>query len=844
MKRASWIALIVVCGAFSVVAQSSPAEAKSDAPEVSAVSTPAPVAVSTPAPVKETAVASGARAPEATLPPEKAAPVRLVRFEKRPTIDGRLEEGEWSKAAQLSNFYQVDPGDNSSPSQPTRLMLGYDDQYLYIAFHAVDEPGKVRATVPKRDNVSEDDNVRLLLDTFNDRRRAYIFIFNPLGVQQDGILTEGKGEDYSVDVVFDSKGALTSDGYVVEVAIPFKSLRYESGKNSVWGIHAFRRIKRYNNELDSWMPISRDNSGLLNQAGRITGIEGLSTERTLEIIPSLTLSETGTRLRTIPRGIARSTPELYDPGHFANAPIAFDPGLTAKLGITSKITLDLALNPDFAQVEADQLVVTANQRFPIFFPEKRPFFLEGIEIFRTPLTAVDTRAIVDPDAAVKLTGKSGKNTFGLLFASDNAPGNYTDEERADPTVLPGIARFLDKNAYIGILRLKRDVGKESSVGLLATTYNFIEKHNDTGGFDGRFRLDPQTVFDFQVLGSTSRRTFYNPDQNRNVYRTGNGFAYNYVYDHAGRNFGWQLSGVGRSRDYRADVGYTPRVDTNVEGLSLRYNSTPNQKARLVSWRVTNFNHLDFDWRGRSQAWESEVQATFNFQRQTYIGIGYERAYERVFEHEFGAKRSLTQRGAFIGSDPERSTNKNHYFFSVGTTPSKQYAFNLRTVYRQGHFDYDFGAGPKFPRVSPAALTNQRAPFDPGPGDLLEINASLVYQPTNALRTSLDYTKNRLVRRDTDRLAFDDNIYSLRATYQFTRFTFARARIDYTTLSSRARGQFLLGWAPNPGTSFYVGYNDDLNRNSYNPFTSQLEPGFQRNSRTFFIKMSYLFRRNL
>src|SRR5204863_226601 len=192
----------------------------------------------------------------------------------------------------------------------------------------------------------------------------------------------------------------------------------------------------FNNELDSWMPVSRDISGFLIQEGHLTGIEDISTERTLELIPSLTLSETGKRVPALPAGVRAANPLLNDPGRIVNQPMQFDPGLTLKYLLTPAITLDLAINPDFAQVEADQTVVTANQRFPIFFDEKRPFFLEGIDIFKTPIRAVHTRAVVDPDIAVKLSGKRGKNTFGILLASDNAPGNFSEDERNNPSLLP------------------------------------------------------------------------------------------------------------------------------------------------------------------------------------------------------------------------------------------------------------------------------------------------------------------------------------------------------------------------------------------------------------------------
>jgi hypothetical protein len=540
-------------------------------------------------------------------------------------------------------------------------------------------------------------------------------------------------------------------------------------------------------------------------------------------------------------------PALRDPGRLLNPALKFDPGLTAKLGITPTISLDLAINPDFAQVEADETVITANQRFPIFFEEKRPFFLEGKDVFLTSLTPVHTRAIVDPDYAVKLTGKQGRNTFGLLVASDNAPGNFNEDEREE--IAENVAngktdsrtRLLDRNALIGILRLKRDIGQENSLGLIATTYNFVDKHSYLGGFDGRFRINPQTVFDFQVLGTTSRRFFVDPDLGHNVYRTGNGFGYSYNYDNRGRHFGYTLNGEGRTRDYRADVGFTLRTNSNFHRLTLRYNSEPKPKARFISWRATNTSTIYHDWQARIQRWDEQPQMAFNFSRQTSLTVGLRGGYERLFEEEFGARRTLTHAGAFAGNDGERSAYKKTIFASGATTPSKKYSASFFLSYDWGAFDLDSGAGPRYPRVSPAALNDPNAPRDPGAAELLDIEASLIYQPTNALNASLDYTKNKLTRQDTGRVVYVDNIYTLRTTYQFSRFTFARARIDYDSLDSNVRGQFLLGWTPSPGTSFYVGYNDDLNVNGFSPFTDQLEPGFRRNGRTFFIKMSYLFR---
>src|SRR5688572_10412502 len=351
----------------------------------------------------------------------KKEPVKIPLFTAPPVIDGVLNDEVWQNAAVFGDFLQTSPGDNVAPTHPTEFMMAYDSKNLYMAYKIKQDRSTVRATVARRDNIFNDDYVLVYIDTFNDQRQAYVIFFNPLGIQADGTYTEGRGEDYSVDLLMESNGVLTEDGFTIEAAIPFKSLRYEAGKDKKWGLHIFRRVKYKNNEYNSWMPNNRSISGSLNQAGLITGLDGIETTRQLEINPSFTVSESGRR--------TRFTFDDNPDGRFVNGGVKGVFGLTVKFGLTPTTTLDFAYNPDFAQVEADAPVSTANVRFPIFFPEKRPFFLERIDIFQSGMNVVNTRAIVDPDIAAKLTGRRGKNTFGLMYASDNAPGNFSIDER-------------------------------------------------------------------------------------------------------------------------------------------------------------------------------------------------------------------------------------------------------------------------------------------------------------------------------------------------------------------------------------------------------------------------------
>ena len=851
-----------LCFVFLLCALNSLAQTTTSTPNtvVNASEKPlaSPQASSSPPTELQTPISKVGESPTISRYVRKDAPVRIPRFETPPIIDGQLNDAVWASAAVFGDFLQTQPGDNVKPTHPTEVMMGYDSKHLYIAFNVKQDRDKIRATVARRDNIFNDDYVLVHLDTFNDQRQAYLLFFSPLGIQADGTFTEGRGEDYSVDIVMESKGVLTEDGFTIEVAIPFKSLRYEAGKNKQWGLHINRRVKYNNNEYNSWMPTNRSISGWLNQAGHITGLEDIETTRQLEINPSFTISESGRR--------TRYTFDGNPAGRYVNDGIKGEFGMTAKFSLTPTITLDFAYNPDFAQVEADAPISTANVRFPIFFPEKRPFFLERIDIFQSGLSVVNTRAIVDPDVAVKLTGRRGRNTFGVLYASDNAPGNYSKDERTglfacqqrrltNPNMVCGIERFVDKNADIGVLRLKRDIGRQHNLGFFATTYNFIERHNHTAGIDGRFRLNPKTVTEFQVVGTNSRRFFYDADLDNNIYRTGNGVGYRAYLERSDRNLYMNYLAIGRSKDYRADVGFTNRVDTNYLGSFIQYQTDRDAKKNIIYKRINNATNITYDWKGRSQGIQSNTQGMLALQRQTFVGGGFEYGYERVYEHEFGAKRTATRRGAFFGSDPERSSHRKEIYGFIETTPVKQLFFLGVLSFSSGNLDYDFGAGPKYPRVSAPFLAwkercgqnpncNEPVPgFDPGAGDQIFIESSVRYQPTAAWQAQLNYTRSRLVRHDTGKVAFDDNVFSLRSTYQFTRNTFARMRLDYSNISTRIRPQLIFGWTPSPGTAIYAGYNDDLNYHGYNPYTGLHEPGFRGNGRTFFIKASYLFRKS-
>lgn len=751
------------------------------------------------------------------LPPVASAEtITLARCAEPPAIDGLLDEPCWSAAAVLSGFVQTRPGDNTPPSRDTAVLVASDARSLYIGIRAADDPAKVRATVARRDAVLDDDHVVLYLDTFDDRRRAYVLIWNPLGIQQDGIYTEGRDIDYSVDVVMQSKGTVTDTGYVIEVALPLSSIRYRAGEGRRWGVHVQRRI-RHLDEEDSWRPLVRGQAGLLAQAGALEGLDGLVPERLFEVIPGLTASRSGAR---------------REDGRFVTGAAETEGSVTLKLAPSPGLVIDATVNPDFAQIESDQLVTTANQRFPTFFAEKRPFFLEGIDVFRTPLEAMHSRTIVDPDAAAKVSGKSGRTTFAALLASDAAPGNLSAAERTDP----GLMRLAGRNADAAVLRVRRDIGGESYLGALATSYDFVDRSNRVAGLDGRLVANERDVLTFQLLGTWSEGPFYDPARDRLEHRSGRGLGFFAEWKRSGRHWSSTVRGEGRTPDYRADLGFTTQTDTNRWSADLRYDSEPRPDAPLLlSWSLAHTALSQWDWDGQLKYAYLYPRLTLSFRRQTQASVFLYADYLHLAEDEFGPRRGPGRRGAFAG-EPERSTVFRGIVLDLQSKPAQQISLALTIDRAWDVFDYDFGAPPRFPRVSPAALADPTAPLDPGTGSSLAVTARVELQPTEAFRLAFDFNRNRLERDDTGRVAFDEKLYSTQATYQLTAFAFARTRVDYDSLHRNVRGQAVLGWTPIPGTSIYAGYTDDLTH-------LPRDAGLARNGRTVFLKTSYLVRRN-
>ncbi len=430
------------------------------------------------------------------------ATLHIPHLDQRPTIQDFLEMKPAAafagKMLKVDGFQQRDPKDGSPISQKTEAYLGYTDKNLYVVCVCFDsEPDKIRGRLVRRELINDDDQFGFVLDTFHDRQHGLFFYLNPLGVQQDGIWVENNnGPDYSYDMVWNSEGKITSSGYVVWFEIPFKSLRFPAADIQKWGVFFERDIKR-NSEYSFYPHITSNDTGFIDQATEMDGMEKVVPGRNMQFIPYV-----------VGRGFRNLDDRDPTNPYWGGKYLEIRPGLDSKIVLNNSFVLDTTINPDFSQVESDEPQITVNQRFEVFFPEKRPFFLENSSYFSTPINLVFTRRIGDPEFGARLTGKSGPWSVGMLFADDRSPGLSVTPY--DP--------LSHHRAYFGVVRVNHDIGKDSSVGLIYTDRELhtvpgevqctgnpcLVGSNRVGGFDARIKPNAKWVITIQALESHTK----------------------------------------------------------------------------------------------------------------------------------------------------------------------------------------------------------------------------------------------------------------------------------------------------------------------------------------------------
>ena len=446
---------------------------------------------------------TGDPAVKLAVQPAAASPTLTIpRLMHPPALEDFLTmkpEGETAEQmAKVVGFMQRNPHDGEAVSEPTAAYLGYDQKNLYVVFVCFDDPRQLRARMSPREDIHDDDEVEVMLDTFHDQRRAYAFQTTPLGVQWDAIWTEASREevngnfDTSFDTVWDSRGKVTEQGFVVWMSIPFKSLRFPEAKDQVWGIILYRGIVRKSEDA-FWPQVSYKAQGRLAQAATLYGLEGISPNREIQLIPYGIMQ--GFR--------ALDEQDPYNP-YFQNAAAKGQAGMDAKFVIQDHFVLDLTANPDFSQVESEDPQITVNQRFEVYFPEMRPFFLENEDYFRTPIDLFFTRNIQDLSAGIRLTGKEGPYSLGIMASDDRAPGLAVPSFCPDSSPVCSSAISGDRS-YFTVARVSRDIFKQSSVGAIFSNWEcpVTGEYNRVGGVDGRLKFSSNWTVEGQVVTSSS-----------------------------------------------------------------------------------------------------------------------------------------------------------------------------------------------------------------------------------------------------------------------------------------------------------------------------------------------------
>lgn len=724
-----------------------------------------------------------------TLPPAPA--YTIERTSGSITVDGSLDEADWGDAEPIPLSWETAPGDNLPATVETVCRMLYDTVTLYFGCVATDpNPGEIRAHLAERDDRArtiQDDHIVFLLDPFNDERRGFEFRVNSLGVQMDAILNRAEGvEDFSWNAVWHSEVRRTDAGYVVEVGIPFSSLRFpRTAGVQTWGLIIDRSYPRSVRRRMRSAPLDRNTTCLLCHANKITGFMGIEPGSAVELVPTITASRSQRR-EPFPGG------ELVADPQTDIADIDPDVGLDLRWGVTTALSLNATVNPDFSQVEADVAQLAENRRFALFFPETRPFFLEGADFFLTPLQAVFTRSVVDPDAGLKLTGKGGANAVGF-FAARDASTNFLF-----PSNQGSAAAVLAQEAYNGVARFRRDVGPASNIGVLFTGRYGTDYQNQVVGADAFHRLTPSNSVRLQVLRSS---TDY-PDQLATDFgqpsTTFGDWAFSAALDHFSRHWVASLSYQDLGSDFRADAGFIPRVDTRIFDGSV---------GRVFT--------------GTADGWFTRIQTTALYQRTedhegtlTDQRVGAELRYQGPSQSTLvlsPTRRKLLFRGV--------THDLNRLEGNVEVRPSGSFTYG--SVIRTGDF-VDF--------------RNNRRSF------------GLVLTPTTSfylgshLATTLALTHQRL--RYEGNAVFTANLAQIRTLYHFSVRSFVRAIVQYRVIdrvaaqyvdpvdprSERLFTQFLFSYKVTPQTAFFLGYSDGHEGSDAFDLTTR--------SRTLFLKIGY------
>lgn len=744
---------------------------------------------------------------------------KIPHISKAPKLEDfedMAPRGDATEMQKVTGFIQKSPDDGKPATENTDAYFGYDDAHLYIVLVCYDRtPGRVRANLSRREPAQPydgDDFIEVTLDTFHDQRHGFVFDVNPVGVQADGLWTEGQGTDFSWDTVWYSRTKATPQGFVIWMAIPFRSLRFHATDASGWGVTIARYIAHHD-EVDYWPQVSAKISGRLNQAATLQGIENISPGRNMQFIPYV-------EARSFRAVDARDPAQPF----YSNAMLQGRTGLDAKVVLKDSLVLDATINPDFAQVESDEPQNTANQRFEVFFPEKRPFFLENSNFFEAPLIStmmqtrlVFTRRIADPTYGLRLSGKRGPWNLGFLVANDCAPGKTV----ADTDSLHG------KCATFGVGRVSHDIGKQSSIGAMYTDREFQGSYNRVGGVDGAFRLNKNW--------NSSYRGYMSSTLDRSA---GYLFGQHHEADIIGMGlrFMFDLQYVDITPNFRTDMGYVQRTDQRAVNQYGHFYWRPNHKYLLLHGPEENATLL---W-GHDNTTLQQV-VSFDY------ALGF-RGNIIVAPIVFYQSDVLRPKD-FDGLPANRQFAQDGVGLVFRGSPTRMFSWDTR-LFRNGTIVF-VPLGGELPYV----------------GDETSLRQTLSIKPIGRMQIDNTYILDRVVNGGQNHAVFNNHILRSKVNYQFTRELSLRfiaqyngllANPQFTSQETRKNMNFdvLFTYLLHPGTAVYVGYNSNMENVARGLCTlngaAQCDPdgpGLIRTNgplvndgRQVFVKLSYLFRR--
>lgn len=695
---------------------------------------------------------------------EKLPPLRPFRTEIPPIIDGVLDDPVWAEAPLITGFLTWRPDFGKNMHEKTVVYLAFDRENLYFAFRCYDsDPSKIKASMTARDNIKRDDWVCLNLDTFNDHQSLYALYVNPLGIQADSRF-EGGGEDYTIDVVWYSAGRIDVEGYTVEVRIPFKSIRYRHREPVEMGIIFERSISRYS-ESGTYPPLDPARGFDFLTQTQTLHFTDIQPYTLLELLPDVTRSETS----------------LMEEGSLRSQKSKNDIGLTVKYGLTSELIVDGTVNPDFSQVESDAGQVDFNLRYALFYPEKRPFFLEGREKFTlaaaesgTPLeSVVHTRTIIDPFVGLRLSGKvSAKDTIASLYALDELePGSPSDF------------------AHVTIARYKHALRDDSFIGGFWTGRFEGSRHNAIAGSDGHIRLNSSSYFAFHAFISRTKQL----DQSDGV--VGHALGLEYSYQTRDRLFQIAIHDLGR--DFLTETGYLTRNGLTRFKAGFVPMIYPRSRIFLRVDPLLHAIHIRDKFSGLYET-SKTVDLRLVMPRNTTLTAGG------------GYKTEI-----FLG----KRFGRSGWRVVAVSQITKELLLNMRYSYGQ-------------------KIRYIESPFQGRGSDAI---LSATFQPSEKLRFGLSLTYSDFVRSVDGSKEYDYTIVRSENAYQVSKHLFFRAIGEYNSFRRRLMTDLLASFTYVPGTVIHVGYGSLYEKVAWQD--GQVEPSdrFLETKRSFFFKLSYLWR---